>query len=822
MKRIYFLAIALVPTVAAPLDAQTSGATGSWIGFRDKPAAESADHAAVAFESGGAPGEQAGAVQYEAQQTAGILSAPCDNAAPCDQACGASCDLCDSGCGDCCNPVRFCLDNSCCCAPNICRFDGPGDCSCCTTSEYCLHPCAGNSGGCHQTGNCGEWQCDGCYCDVNACDCGPIYDPTEYLDGPIVRFGYWGVSTDGDLEKVGEFQELTSSPFWDVDGMRSDGVRTLDFTLTGMDNEATDARAYYFGPRLTAKVKFNRFLRRLDHDLLAGADLNGAVPPGPADAVVTEDLNTGQDYAIRVEQLNARFQGKLTDNIKWRLNTWGMRKFGERQANAVGHCYNVGGGGPTDNTCHLQSQRQKIDWLTMEVQPVIEASYDNLTVEYSRTMRSFEQADGAATRVYSHFSYSPANDVDGDLYRYAYVPESFTQVDRLKVSAQLNDCNQLYANMYLGDTKNEFRNTRREFAGYDVRLINTSFERMKLIGFVKMDDENYDLPTDYLTTAPWGTVTGNPAQSEPGAVVRQVDYNRVRAGVKSQWSPCGSPRDRFSLVSGYEYSSINRDYAEYDAPLNGTFVQPDTVAHQIEFSPKYRFSQTFNGFVRYRGRFVDMPIRSIHDGTGTFNSNQPEQVHLVELGGTWTPASNLMATVQIGIQDSWHDSEGINFDEESYPLMGTLWYAPTNRLSFTGAYAYFSNWIDQDIEISFRNNPAVTEQTRWSYGGENYLLSLGANYAWTPCLQLVGGVEWNRGVNAFSVPASPAGADWSALPGLADVRVNTTRFHAGVDYQVMRSMDTYFRYVYFDYEDKSTSINSGTAHMFLGGLSYAF
>ena len=57
--------------------------------------------------------------------------------------------------------------------------------------------------------------------------------------------------------------------------------------------------------------------------------------------VVTEDLNVGEDYAIRVQELDAKFQGRLTDNLKWRLNLWGQRKFGERQANAVAHCFNI-------------------------------------------------------------------------------------------------------------------------------------------------------------------------------------------------------------------------------------------------------------------------------------------------------------------------------------------------------------------------------------------------------------------------------------------------------------------------------------------------
>ena len=111
------------------------------------------------------------------------------------------------------------------------------------------------------------------------------------------------------------------------------------------------------GPDASAKVDFQRYLRRLDHDPLAGYDLDNPVPPGPNDNVVSEDLNVGEDYAIRVQELDARFKGRLTDNLKWRLNLWGQRKFGERQTNAVAHCFNINAPAPAGangNNCHVR------------------------------------------------------------------------------------------------------------------------------------------------------------------------------------------------------------------------------------------------------------------------------------------------------------------------------------------------------------------------------------------------------------------------------------------------------------------------------------
>jgi hypothetical protein len=208
---------------------------------------------------------------------------------------------------------------------------------------------------------------------------------------------------------------------------------------------------------------------------------------------------------------------------------------------------------------------------------------------------------------------------------------------------------------------------------------------------------------------------------------------------------------------------------------------------------------------------------------GTFNSKLPEEEHIVEIGGTWAPAENFMTTAQFNFINSWHRSEFANFSEDDYPMVVTVWYAPTHRLSLTSGYAFLSNWIDQDITLGAnRGDPTEIETTRWNYAGENHLVSLGANYAWTPRVQLIGGYEFNRGSNTFDIPLSPHaadGVDWSTVEEVADVIVETHRVTAGVDWQPYRDMNVYLRYIFFDYDDISADVTSGTAHMVLAGAT---
>jgi hypothetical protein len=717
-------------------------------------------------------------------------------------------------CGDC-APIWHHIHCGCeACAPDVCRFDQYWvDWPCCTTSEYGPNPCSNcYHGSCRKCAECDGWVCDSCYCDV--------YGEPDDVARSVARFGWWAVDSDGSQQKTGEYQDLSSSPFWDFDTLRSDGTRTFDITASGLDNEATNARVNIFGPRGSAKVNFQRFPHRVDHDPLAGAPRSG--PLGPNDNVVVEDLNVGEDYAIRVQQLDARFQGHLTENIKVRLNVWEQRKFGERMANATAHCFDVDPGPATNNVCHVLSQRQRIDWTTVEVQPVVEARFDDLTIEYSRTMRQFSQDDGTVDRQYTRFApfAGPGNTL-GAPFDYAVVPENFTQIDRVKIGAFLTDCNELYANMYYGDTENMFRDTHRQFSGYDARLTNRSIDGVTLTAYGSLDEENNDFPPFLLPEELTASV--NSQMRHP------IDYSRARAGLRGSWQPFGASAPDWSvseawrtlqIVGGYEYCFLARDYAVYQTDL-GTFAQPDTTYNQIEFGPSIRWSPSFENYVRYRARFIENPLIGVREANGRLNTNQPEEVHSVDIGGTWTPSPVFMANAQISLVNSWNHSEFADFSEQNYPFYFTLWYAPTQRWSVSGGYGFYSNSIDQDITLGFRNDVAgQTETTRWNYNGEAHVLSLNGTYFLTRDVHLLAGYEWVSGTNVFSLPPSPAGANWAQLPTFSDIDVDTQRWTAGVDWKCYRDMNVYFRYIFFDYNDVASGFDDGTAQMALAGADY--
>ncbi len=222
--------------------------------------------------------------------------------------------------------------------------------------------------------------------------------------------------------------------------------------------------------------------------------------------------------------------------------------------------------------------------------------------------------------------------------------------------------------------------------------------------------------------------------------------------------------------------------------------------------------------MRYRLRVTKDPLFAVNRYYGYTNTSLPTEENLVEVGGTWMLASNFLATVSVAFQDRHHHSEIADFEEDDYPMTFTLWWAPTPQWSMSAGYGIYSNWIDQDITFP-SDTPGVSigDTRRWSYGGRGRVLSAGGSYAWARRLTLIGGVQFVWARDTID-PLAP----WPDLPGYFDVAVDRTRITGGFDWTLREQISAYFRYVYEDYQDNSVAINSGTAHMFLGGFSAVY
>ncbi|MHB8952939.1 MAG: hypothetical protein ACYC4U_08145 [Pirellulaceae bacterium] len=629
--------------------------------------------------------------------------------------------------------------------------------------------------------------------------------PLGYEDVAI-RAGWWGVTWQGSPTKVGEYQDLDSSPFWDIDFLKSDRNSTLDLYGTGLDNESTQAGLYLFTPAYEADLRYQRFLHRLDHDPLVNLPR-----PGSGAEIIAEDLNVGEDYAVRVQDFQTDFSGKLSENVKYHLDVWIRRKKGERQALGTHH------GAPRDGfpcrVCHVVSQPQEIDWLSTRVEPAIEARIGPITAEYSRPMRFFGQNDAVVTRSYG--SFHPYENIG--VYPYAVVPETVWQSDRLKLRTELPQQTSVYSQIFHGTTHNLHRDTNRGSYGFDVRLSNSYFSRMTLSGFVRYNRQLNQLPP--FLVAPEDITLFVPTAIVPPYDLRHpIDYLRTSTGADAVWRPfrTGGLADQLAVNAGAELGAIDRSYATYQVENPPGFVSQDHTSYvSYALGTSMRWHPRFDNRLRYKHRNTSDPVYGLNSYFNVTNTNRPTSEDVVCLDTTWLAADNLMATASVSLENRHNHSSIADFVEDDYPMTFTFWYAPRPAWSLSGGYGFYSNWIDQDIYFP-GDVPDVEplDRREWNYGGRGQLLSFAGSYAWTKQLTFSGSLQWVWAADAFD-PLEP----WPDLPSYSNVLVNTQRYVSGIDWYAHTHISAYLRYVYENYDDASASYNSGRAHMVLAGLT---
>jgi hypothetical protein len=574
-----------------------------------------------------------------------------------------------------------------------------------------------------------------------------------------VRFGYWGTYTAGSPVKVGEYQDLGASPFYDVDGIRSDGKRTLNYTVTGTDAETNAVNMNFYRPGIQANVDYQRFPHQRLHENL-GEFPNFNVTG--AQQFRRQDVNPGEDYAIRVQELKANFKWQVNETAKVRLDVWGMKKEGERQASAVQECYAHNSGLVPDATpgknCHVLSQMQHIDWQTTEVKPVIEFNFGAIAAEYSHPIRVFSQGDNVVTRLYDSGGSATSEFGQPRYMEYGVVPENITQIDQLKLSANLNDFNKVYSFLFAGNTRKESdivppvssvgasfvqpesdeRIGNRQFDGADVRWTNTSIDNVTITTYGRTMSENNEpaaflIPGEETRTGLVGG-TSVPIEDAPTEIT-PIFYQRSQFGSKALWRPWGRGFGLGGLAinGGYEYGVIHRKGLVVsggvtevgDDPANVVHVveavEDETRSHKLWIGPSVRWSPELDTYVRYKWTNTQNPLfcGNAHEDanftTVALNSALPTHDDLIEIGGTLMPSDRFMLTGWFGIDiQSQNIGEAIvqnepgkatvtnlnapaGFDSQSFPFGVNGTYRATDKWTINGGVAYYTEFTDRDV-----------------------------------------------------------------------------------------------------------------------------
>jgi hypothetical protein len=628
----------------------------------------------------------------------------------------------------------------------------------------------------------------------------------------------------------------------------TNGTRTFNYSATGTDNESTRAKLQYFGPNSQGLIDFNRFPHAQEHENFNNMRDSALIPgmgPGSGQPVIAQDLNIGQDYAIRVDQFEAKYKfnlvgqpGKDASWITAGVNIWDQREFGDRQSNNTVHCFTARAG--QQRSCHILSEKQAIDWNTFEVTPTLEGRFERLNIQYSHTLRVFSVHDQL---LIGEFPDGGANIINGN-FPFAVVPQSLFNMDKIKIGIDVNDHNKVYAYGYVGFVEDTDRHVGRDMGGFDIRWTNTALKGLNLTGYIKNYDQSGERPTTFLPDETQGLT---PAQVQT-RIRTPVGFNDYKFGERFDWRPwtgCGdSLLGRLSFTGGYEYDHLIRVHEVWSQPIDSpdaipttpVLHQPNTNTHALNIGVQSPWSDCIHTYARYTIKFIENDLVGYRQTDGAVNSSLPDLRNVIEFGGDWFPSeyfgASINQTIDLASRLGGPRPVGgpivggtvvgdiLDFNEDSYSTSLMTWYVPTHKLTLTANAAYFTNRIRQNITVGddyFLPGdplPLFSPMTgRWTYGGTAVVLGCGANYRINHNLRLTADYEISDGKNVIT------NSDvFANLGSFSAVRNVMQQVRAGVDWQPREHWTTYFRYQLVDFNDRSENANSGSLNMFLAGM----
>ncbi len=739
-------------------------------------------------------------------------------------------------------------------------------------------------------------------------DSATYYDDSDPVRDFIVRAGAWGVHQTGNPSKVDEYQGRTSSPFWDLDGIFSNGDQTVDLSAWQSDDDDFYGRLHFYGgPRLEADLDWQQFPHELDtHNYSGWTTIQAARNTNGANFNVfsRNDVNPGQDYAVQVQEYKANFKGEITENLRWRVNAFGIDKEGYRQANAMTHCYDAtpgdvngtspaSGGHPypqpfrsfgsnptVTRQCHVTSQAQHIDWQTNQVEVALELRMDcDTALEYTHLVRAFESDDQQVINIYragSKFQPSDAGNLGfappaaGGAFStagYNIVPDNQTQIDRLKFATKIGCNTDAYLLGYVGYNEDLLRTTYRNFNGADLRITNTPTDKLALTAHAKYYREDSTTPLQALNDQYGGGTTTSAAsqfyqESNLSNIGPQINREIHSAGIDARWRPfadeCEIYRRNLSLVGGYEYSTLMRENADSELPLpagtnaqfvtNSVFTQPNSNTNTFFVGVEEKWSKSLDTQLRYNYIRTEYPLYGITPDVGqsidaALNSALPTQENRIELQTTWMPTDTLMLNATFYVENAMSNAPYVG---ESLPSSGTYkaipfggwtsnslpftlsaFWQPVCDWSFNAGFSEMDSWINQGVNAGPINSSADGIGIPWNFRGTANVFTVGTRFQATQKLSFNGTFEYVHGIDSSfavvptAVQTPPTGAPYD-LGQWSLVKEQSFRFEVGADYILRPRMTTYVRYDYYDFEDLSTGLLSGTQNSVLGGVSAVF
>jgi len=493
---------------------------------------------------------------------------------------------------------------------------------------------------------------------------------------------------------------------------------------------------------MSQEFRYTRFKHWLDQDPLT--NLYGAASAGIDNPVVPQivtytDTDPGTEYGIVHSSLESRTKFRVPE-VPFGLNPYfnfrmDQRK-GYRQARAISKC----------NACHIVAHRRRVDEVTREYNPGIDAQYNNefirLNAGYQFKRRDFIDRADAPVNNYDEVVH-PNSEIDNFDDRVQYQNEAlkFDEQPDSRNDSHIAKINlyipSLFTGLFTSGTLSKARNLDQgiefDYKSFFTRITSSFFPGTRFsIQYRWIDFQNKDIfvdTNDSVSTAgpnagyTWYNPTPDTSADGADYARQSTDYTRKSSMSRTQ-NELGADLRYYvtgwlSLKGGYSYSLTERKnyYRAVDAddPVMYYLIPEKTVENSARLSAVTSF-RLFNrrparAQVDYAITFVDTPFSNItaafvdderadvggpffgtqywelHAMRNTDLTNQPSLVHEGKFTSKFSIIDALSASISYRLVARTND-DSQQWENTTHVPSAGLWWGINDNIGLNLTYIF--------------------------------------------------------------------------------------------------------------------------------------
>ncbi len=484
------------------------------------------------------------------------------------------------------------------------------------------------------------------------------------------------------------------------------------------DNDINARVRSVSGDRFKLSVQYRSLTIQRGQDLLENMNAREALgymddPNNPGDSIqkpggkiVTHTLNdAGVDYRIDRKEVTSRLETLLSRRNDLRLMVAHrvVIEQGYEQKVASMHC----------QSCHLESNKSRVDKLTQQLEAALNAKAGGLDVGYQMGYRSYDSKTNAPGVLYEdavhpvfgtkEAEFGSRLVYDDTAIVYAVEPKTEKFSHRFRLKGDLGS-GKFSGSLGYSKATNEISNLSSDAYSGAFKYAVALTPKMRLIAKLtaarlSADDPFIDLPT-YRD--------GRAGVQTDFDYVRYSSLDRTQIESSAELMTRLNARTNLSVLAGYK--RVDRDdYPTLDeGTATGKFTGQVKLRHRkgMKYSTmlRYRFEKTSDPFVSARGLFERRGREELQIPLPGFAfrfyfereqlryqdiTTLPTDEHQFEFRTTYRP--NLKTTMNIGLKASFDkngDLDSLDVKHSSFQPHLALTMLPNPKWALTAGYTY--------------------------------------------------------------------------------------------------------------------------------------